>query len=420
MEKLKTESLSTIAVVLLLILVSVLGSLAIYFVHYDLLGEVQKEGAQIIKGFIKVEAVEPGIGYIKLYIRSIDFEGRVDVVYFLDPHDYTLLAFARLPQPVEISVGELVEVTVPLVLVEYLSADAAQALGVKVDDYLHFQSLQEALGKPVIIGVGSYSWNRIAILAISTEPVNLAPYLRKAAKALIGFMAERDWEEGGPLDMNPNKTHYIRVNLVTGEYEFIYIDDQGVRRASGRAKVLKDTNVLDLSKLDWNERYKLGPIVVFINPHFAAKDYEVKIITIGEHLVKISMEKLVDDKRLVGLDALVCWEDLWWPNTGASLDDYQDHVVRITVFTNDTIRIESLQAKGGYLHVFFINPPPVDKEKLQSLVNQYMANNHTLPLEAGVVYVKAHGVKIPPLDPYDLWDPVEGKWIRRWPLVFYR
>jgi len=380
-----------------------------------------QESMQTVKGFIKVEAVKAGIGYVKLYIRSIDFEGKVDAVYFLDPRGHTLLAFARLLQSVEISTGKLVEIVVPLILVEYLSANALQALGIGVSDFLQLQSVQEILGKPILVGVGSYGSNRISVQAVSTEPVNLAPYLRKAVRALIGFLAERDWEEGGPLDINPNKIHYIRVNLVTGEYELIFINGPNdVRRASGRAKVLKNTNVLDLRKLSPEERYRLGPTIVFINPYFAAKDYEVTIVNIGGGSIRIPMKKLVDGRGFVGLDALVCWEDLWWPNTWANLDDYRDHVVRITVFTNDTIRIEVVQAKGGYVHVFFINPPPTYKEKLQNIVKYYMDNNHTLPPEAGAVYVKAHGASIPLLDSNDLWDPVEGTWITRWPPVFYK
>ena len=240
-----------------------------------------------------------------------------------------------------------------------------------------------------------------------------------ASRAFVGFLAERDYG-GRALDMNPNRIHYVRINLVTGEYELIYIDGDDVKTASGRAKVLKDTNVIDLSKLSWEERYKLGPVIVFVNPYFAAKDYEVEIIDIrGTHL-KIPMEKLVDDKSLVGLDALVCWEDLWWPGTSASLDDYQDHIVRVTVFTNNVVRIEIVYTEAGYIHVFFIDPPSADKGKLQDLVRRYMDNNYRLPFETGVVYVKAHNVEIPPLDSHDLWDPVAGEWVTEWPPEFYR
>ena len=401
MGRLKSKSISSLVAILLLILISTISSLIIYFTYQGSLGEMQ-ENVQVIRGFIKVEAVGPGIGYVKLYIRSVDFEGKIDVVYFLDPGDYTVLAFTRLIQPVELSAGELVEVTIPLILAEY------------------FQPLKDALSRPVLVGVGVYSSSGIAILAVSRETVNLAPYLREAIRALIGFIAERDYG-GGRLDINPEKIHYVKINLITGEYEFIYIDGPNdVRRATGYAKVFKDINVLDLRKLSWEERYALGPVVVFINPHFAVKDYEVTIINTGGGVIRIPVKKLVDDKRLVGLDAIACWEDLWWPNTGASLDDYRDHVVRITVFTNNTIRIEVIHTAAGYIHVFFIKPPPADREKLKNLVNQYMNNNYMLPPETGVVYVKAHDVSIPPLDPHDLWDPVKGEWITRWPLVFYR
>lgn len=63
--------------------------------------------------------------------------------------------FTRLSQPTETPADKLAEVVVLFVLVEYLLAGEAQALGIKVDDYLHLQFVQEALGRLVLVGVGS-------------------------------------------------------------------------------------------------------------------------------------------------------------------------------------------------------------------------------------------------------------------------
>jgi len=46
-----------------------------------------RESVQVVKGFIRVEALKPVTGYAKLYIRSINFEGKVDAVYFLNLHN---------------------------------------------------------------------------------------------------------------------------------------------------------------------------------------------------------------------------------------------------------------------------------------------------------------------------------------------
>ena len=191
MGRLKSKSISSLVAILLLILISTISSLIIYFTYQGSLGEMQ-ENVQVIRGFIKVEAVGPGIGYVKLYIRSVDFEGKIDAIYFLNPHDHTVLAFAKLPRPVNFSSGKLVEITVPLTLIE------------------HTQFLQEILSRPVIVGVGAYGSNGIAILAISTGSVNLASYLRESVRALVGFMAERDYR-GGRLDINPEKIHYVKI-----------------------------------------------------------------------------------------------------------------------------------------------------------------------------------------------------------------
>ncbi|MHC1600797.1 MAG: hypothetical protein ACXQTI_00985 [Candidatus Nezhaarchaeales archaeon] len=40
------------------------------------------------------------------------------------------------------------------------------------------------------------------------------------------------------------------------------------------------------------------------------------------------------------------------------MDDWKDHVVRVTSFTNGTYRIAVFMAKGGYSHKFYVG---VDK-----------------------------------------------------------
>ena len=55
------------------------------------------------------------------------------------------------------------------------------------------------------------------------------------------------------------------------------------------------------------------------------------------------------------MDFLVFWEDIFNPYHPHSLDDWKDHVVRVTVFTNGTYRIAVYMAKGGYSHEFYLN-----------------------------------------------------------------
>lgn len=157
-----------------------------------------------------------------------------------------------------------------------------------------------------------------------------------------------------------------------------------------------------------------------MNPHFAAEPYSVTIVDIYGNSHTINLESLVSSKQLVGLDAVVFWENLWWLGTRAPLDNYIDHVVRVTSFTNNTVRIEVIMASERYLHMMFINPLPASKKIMQSIVCQYMANNYIFPAESGVVYVKTHGARVPPLDQYDIWDLVNNIWATTWPPVFYR
>ena len=418
-EKRQYVAISGLAIVLLILVVAI-GAASLIYLWYtgfstSALGKINR----MQTGFVRVEAVQAGVGYVKLYVRSINFVGKVDTVYFLDPNDYSVLAYAILPEPVNFTKGEVKEIVVPLILVKAVSAKAPLVLGLEANQPAAYFAIADVLSKPVLIGLGTYGVGGISVTAISEEPINMKQYIASAqSKAVIGLLAGRT-RAGRAMDKN--YIHYIRLNLVTGEYEMIYIAGTTVKTASGRAKVFTETNRLDLSRLSWKKRYDLGPVIVFLNPYFAVKPYSVTVVNIHGRPFTATLKSLVPDKTLVGLDAVVFWEDLWWPGTGASLDNYIDHVVRITAFTNDTVRIEVIHASGCYLHMLFINPPPADKNTIQRIVEQYMSKpRYRLPPESGAVYVKTHGAYVPPLGPHDIWDPIKGDWATTWPPVFYR
>ncbi len=379
----RRKSSAIVTAMLLLLIVAVSVSILLYKGVIKL--ESKATGGKTSFGSITCEAVKAGRGFIILYLRSLGFSGYIDKVYFYDADNNVLTGTLTLPGKIRISSGETVWVKIPFMLV---NGTIPTHCYIKV-----------GTSNGYVIGVGSEDLQR---------------YLESARKAVFGFLAGRT---GTGLDLSPSYMHWVYINFATMTYKFRYISGAVVRDASGKATLLFK-NSLDLSKLSWSQRYALGPIVIFFNPYYATKDYRVSITDIYGSTATYDLTPLTSNPDVVVYDVLLCWEDLWWPGTTASLDNYIDHVVRITVFINNTARIEIMHASGGFLHMFILNPPPFDT--IPSIVNTYLANGYRLPASDGIVYVKAHGAYVPPISVGDIWDPVNGVWITTWPPVFWR
>jgi hypothetical protein len=223
----------------------------------------------------------------------------------------------------------------------------------------------------------------------------------------------------GDRSLSTSDLHWVYVNLATGEYRVRYLSGSTVREARGYARVLLNASTLDLSKLSWSERYALGPVVIMVNPYMATRDYTVTIIDINGGVHQFILHRLVDDPSQVVLDAAAFWEDLWWPGTTASLDNYIDHVIRVTVFANKTARVEVLHASGCYLHMLMYRPGGLPGfDSVPGIIERYLANDYRLPQSDGVVYVKTHGASVPPAGDSRVWDPVRGVWVEEWPIIF--
>jgi len=235
----------------------------------------------------------------------------------------------------------------------------------------------------------------------------------KVRAAELGLVAGRS---GTGLDTDPDYIHWVYLNLTTGVYKLRYLSGTVVRNASGAVTVVPG-NFLDLQALTWDERYALGPLVVFNNPYRATADYNVTIRDINGVNHTFTLYRLVDDPESVVMDVLIAWEDLWWPNTIASLDNYIDHVVRLTLFANGTARVEVLHASGGYLHMFMLNKRLPDFDTVPLIVEKYVNNSYQLDPEDSVLYVKAHGDVVTSTSG-QVWDPVNATWVTP-PLIFY-
>jgi len=235
----------------------------------------------------------------------------------------------------------------------------------------------------------------------------------KVRTAELGLIAGRS---GTGLDTDPAYIHWIYLNLTTGVYKIRYVSDTIVRNASGSVTVIEG-NFLDLQALTWDERYALGPLVVFTNPYRATQDYNVTIKDINGNNHTFTLFKLVDNPEIVVMDVLIAWEDVWWPDTLAALDNYIDHVIRLTIFANGTARVEVLFASGGFLHMFMLNKQLPDFDTVPQIVEKYVNNSYQLDPEDSVIYVKAHGDVVTSTSG-QVWDPVNATWITP-PLIFY-
>lgn len=339
---------------------------------------------------LKIDAAYIGRGYVIVYARGLHGHVEVDGVY-LYSRDGRLLGRAPVEPPVELEPGKSAVIVVPLV-------------GTGVDP-----------SRVSTIGVSTAA----GFTAPAAPPRGASPAVAASASTastVFGLLAGRCCScRVGDLDLAVNRVHWVYIDIVTGRYRFRYIDGSTVRDASGIARVFRVEDTLNLSAMTWEERYRLGPVVVFLNPTRAREPYTVTIVDIRGTPHRYTLTPLPGD---VAVDALLLWEDLWWPGTTASLDNYIDHVVRATIFTNNTVRIEVLHVSGCYLHMLIYRPGgPPGFDTLPSLIQEYLGNNHTLPEGSGIVYVKSHGAWAPPIDTDRIWDPVNAEWITTWPIV---
>ena len=332
---------------------------------------------------VKIDSVSAGNGYIMLYVRCVAGPCVIDSVYVEAGGRAERLP---LQPPLALPQGGTAAVPVPF--------------------------LQLSTGPRTRMRILLSGPRTRAEVEVAASPVSTLP-------ATIGLLAARDVScSVGDRRADAGQLHWLYINLVTGSYRFRYVQGATVRDAEGKARLVTSSNVLDLSSMTRSERYRLGPVVVFINPFRAARPYQVRVRTIYGKDFVFDLNPLTGGPDRVVFDALVLWEDLWWPGTGASLDNYVDHVIRATMFANSTLRVEVMHASGCYLHMFMYRAGGLPGfEDVPRIVEYYATHGYREPPGAGIVYVKTHGATVPPLGGSDIWDPARGRWLNTWPVV---
>ncbi len=149
--------------------------------------------------------------------------------------------------------------------------------------------------------------------------------------------------------------HWVVFNYLTGVYRlYDYSGGSTSGPYTGLAPILSGISEYTISTTwkPWSERPIDSPVVIVINPTRA--DTEWFFTWRDPHGTWVFyLQPLSGEKEI---DFLVFWEDLFNPfNPPGSVDDWRDHVVRVTVFSNSTYRIAVYMAKGGYSHEFYLN-----------------------------------------------------------------
>ena len=163
------------------------------------------------------------------------------------------------------------------------------------------------------------------------------------------------------------RKHWVVFDYIAGKYWF-YDKTYNVLKGPyvGYAPILRNISEYTIASTwtPWSKRPIDSPILIVINPTRARENW---VFTWHDPhgVFRFHLQRLSGD---VEIDFLVFWEDLFNPYyPPGKVDDWKDHVVRITVFTNGTFRIAVFMAKGGYRQVFYLNVPKNMFSNVESL-----------------------------------------------------
>ncbi|MEM5843582.1 MAG: hypothetical protein QXL97_02600 [Candidatus Aenigmatarchaeota archaeon] len=148
--------------------------------------------------------------------------------------------------------------------------------------------------------------------------------------------------------------HWVVIDYVFGKYS-IYRSTNGDLTAEqgpydGNIPIYTGLYnfTIQTSRSNWNNRPIDSPIIIFKNPNLN----DVWIFNWTDPWGTFRFRMYPKENALD--DMLIFWEDLFNPFSPPTyVDDWKDHVVRVTVLPDNTYRIAVHLAKGGYKHEFY-------------------------------------------------------------------
>lgn len=157
--------------------------------------------------------------------------------------------------------------------------------------------------------------------------------------------------------------HWVVFNYITGEYLFYHSNDGDLTAeegpVAGSVPILQGISeyTIQTSWSPWENRPIDSPILIIKNPSLTTTWVFNWTDPHGSFLFRLQpVENAIDD-------FLIFWEDLFNPlHPPSSVDDWKDHVVRVTLLPGNKYRLAVYLAKGGYKHQFFVattNPNPL-------------------------------------------------------------
>lgn len=326
------RGVSVLVATLILIVISTIASVVLYLYLTHFFGEVGYTGEKP-KIKLKLEAVQRLMsGGLKVYLHNVGDESvEVDRVYILDLNDNILESY---PTELQLNSGDIGSFIIPALKLAKISE--------KVDKIRIMVSCKS--------GESSLSYIIEGVLRVYTPK-----------PTYIGLQAIRY-----SLD-----THWVVFDYLTGRYE-LYDDTGGTLQGpyEGMAPILEgvDEYTITTRWVSWDDRPIDSPILIVVNP---TGGYEDWVFTWKDpHGVHKFLLQSVGEEGQIEIDFLVFWEDLFNPyNPPGSVDDWKDHVVRVTLYVNGTFRIAVFLAKGGYSHKFYLNVPEGTFDNLPSQVD---------------------------------------------------
>jgi len=310
---------SSIAIILFL-LFTVIISITLYYWVIETSSKFSTESTpKGIKTMLKWEAIEKlPSGGLRIYVRNIGTTPiHVDKIYLVDPNKGIVIY--DISYDLELKKGELNYVYLPVIYLAKL-------------DHAGYKKIKVVLG--TTSGANTISQVSSKVIEVSYKPTFLALKAYRYSSL---------------------KTHWVIFDYNTGDYKFYdetYSNLQGPY--TGTAPILQDVNeyTITTSWVSWNNRPLDSPILIVVNPKRGSENW---VFTWHDPhgTFKFYVQSLEGE---IEIDFLVFWEDLFNPyNPPSSVDDWKDHVLRVTVFTNGTYRIAVYMAKGGYSHEFYLD-----------------------------------------------------------------
>ncbi len=319
-----------IITVLLLILVTVSASLVVYLWFTEYAGKQRADTTETAER-LKIEGVTVlADGSISVYVRNIgDYIVNVDRIMIMTP---TGLIVADFPIQTSIEPGKVKSLTFP-----------GAAFRQNVPSQRRYLIKVSSRGAAMAF---SYVEGRVINEALQTE----APPLCLLANT---------------SSIDDDRFHWVVFRYDSGKY-YIYgnygVSDPPELVKEGTALILSgvDSYTITTEWVSWEDRPVDTPVILVFNPKMGKEDWVFTWVDPhGTH--RFYLQGLSEQ---AAVDFLVFWEDLFYPAEPPSqVDDWKDHVVRVTLFTNNTYRIAVFLAKGGYSHKFYL-PVTVEFERV--------------------------------------------------------